>query len=148
MDQKRIRGEAQVWNRVLQPAQEPAREELRPLLVAVLENAAVYGALEKKQSGWAAEQLRQLYRLAREDAACIRGLHRLRFGTPVKEAVVPEPVQPGPRLLEGCFHRCRRAMTEFMSRSAEGEQGAVFRSLADRAQEQCVLLTRLLGTME
>ncbi|MBQ8833468.1 MAG: hypothetical protein IJ001_12755 [Oscillospiraceae bacterium] len=137
--------ETKVWQRVFAGPGGQGPMELRPLIRWAAESAAVYRGL--MTGGKHRELLRKLYEEELANLACLRGMAILSGGaqeTPGKLSIGREPAE---KALEKCYHRTRRAMVEYTARSAEPEYGAVFRTLADRAQEQCALIAQLIGTL-
>ena len=131
--------EQQVWQRVLgQP--EPPRGSLRPMELEAMEAAAVYRKLSGQFSGKGREQLRHLYDMQMEMLACLRGIGRLSGCGGGKNAQIALPEEPAAKALE------RRAVTEYTARTVDGDFGIVFQHLADLSREECVLLSRLLGS--
>lgn len=113
-----------------------------------MELAAIYRSLAARMAGKTQEQLMKLYRGERENAAALAGIGVLsrQMGENIK-LWQPEREDAG-RLLERCYHRTRRCMTEYLARSAEGECGVVFERLAKRAGDHCVMIAQLLGGMQ
>ena len=137
--------EQRVWQRVTE--QTPAVvQDAKPLLLAAREQAAVYDRLAKQMSGRNRSVLRKLQEKEGENIACLKGICALQ-GIPVKGNAMVTPREPARKALEKCFHRTRRAQTEYMARSIGGEFGEVYRALADRSREQCVLLAELMGRL-
>ena len=138
-------GEQQVWQRVFAGPETEAAEDLRPLLREAMEQAGAYRYLTTALIGKTRERAMLLYQGQMETIACLRGIgllsgrgeELLKLWQPTREPVV--------RLLEKCYHRSRRSMTEYMARSAGSEFGVVFRRLADREAEHCAILAGLLG---
>lgn len=139
------RKEQQIWQRVQGNGVPPQRLELRAMQLAALENEAAYRRATAVLSGAVREPLRRLQENARSQADSISGIHRLTTGTPLPRKEQSAPAQPAAKLLTDCYHRAYRALTEYTMRSAEGETGTVFRSLADMAAEECAAIVRLLG---
>lgn len=137
--------EQQVWQRVRGSSPPPQRLELRAMQLSALENWAAYRRAAASLSGAAREQLRHLQENARAQADSISGIHRLTTGTPLPRKEQPAPAQPAEKLLRGCYHRAYRALAEYTMRSAEGETGTVFQTLAHLAAEECAAIARLLG---
>lgn len=134
----------QVWQRVFQPPEQP-QPELRGMLLTALELGEIYRHLLSHSGGQQKELLKRLLEGEQATAAALRGLGVLCGMT--EEVLRPwSPTrEPGRQLLQRCYHRTRRCLVDYMSRSAEPEHGAVYRCLADRAAEHCVLLAQLLG---
>lgn len=139
--------ERRVWNRVLSGPGESG-EDLRPLMHAASENAMDYYHLLRRASGKHREVMQQLYDRARVNMNCLRGLQSLRFGSAAKQASLPGTGEPTGKILERCYYRTRRAMTEYTARSAEPEFGAVFAVMADRERSNAALIAELLGMAE
>ena len=136
-----------VWQRVLsQPDQE--QEDLRGLLNGARELAAVYQRLLLRQTGQRRELLQQLYETARRNVFCLRGMCRLSGQNWGKQKPLPLGQEQEKRLLQICYHRSRRAMTEYTARSAQTEYGPVYQKMARREEDQCDRLSQLLGQWE
>ena len=137
--------EEQVWRRVFARPEDRGAPELGPLVGWSAESAAVYRQLLGNSTKHR-ELLRKLYEGEQATLACLRGIGVLSGG---REAASPLPPvrEPAERALIKCYHRTRRAMVEYTARSAGTEFGGLFRSLADRAQAQCLLLAQLLGSL-
>lgn len=139
--------EAQVWQRVRATAEEPPRSDLRQLQREAMELAAIYRNLVAQFTGRQQEQARRLYLGEKANAQALAGIgllsrqqgEALKLWQPGKE--------PAGKVLERCYHRTRRCMTEYLARSAESEFGSVFRVLADREGEHCELIAQLLGSL-
>ena len=144
MDKSR---EGQVWQRVLNPQPTPMRDGLRGLRRESAALCGTYRHLMNAFSGKAGEMAEQLYRAEAEISGCLRGLEVLR-GEDGGKLKYPQPAKEPPlRLLRGCYHRTRNCMAEYTARSVDPETGAAFRTLADRAQQQCALLAELMGML-
>lgn len=139
--------EAQVWQRVRATAEEPPRSDLRQLQREAMELAAIYRNLVAQFTGRQQEQARRLYLGEKANAQALAGIgllsrqqgEALKLWQPGKE--------PAGKVLERCYHRTRRCMTEYLARSAEPEFGSVFRVLADREGEHCAVIAELLGSL-
>jgi hypothetical protein len=139
--------EAQVWQRVRASAEEPPRNDLRQMQREAMELAAAYRTLVAQFTGRQQEQARRLYLGEKANAQALAGigiLSRLE-GEAVK--LWQPGKEPARKVLERCYHRTRRCMTEYLSRSADGEYGAVFRNMADREGEHCAVIAELLGSL-
>ena len=137
--------EQQVWQRVLQRQEEASGMELRRLQMTAMELAGSCHQLMGMLTGRKRELARQIYEGEVANAAALRGIAQL-CGN--REEVL-KPWNPGrepaAHLLESCYHKTRRCMTDYLSRSAEAEYGAVFRLLSDREARHCLMLAELLG---
>ncbi len=136
--------EQRVWQRV---AERPVVvQDTKPLLLAAREQAAVYDRLAKQMTGKNREIVGKLWKKEAENVACLKGICALQ-GIPVKRTVFTAPKEPPRQALERSYHKTRRAQTEYLARSVGGEFGEVYRTLADRSREQCVLLAEILGRL-
>ena len=137
----------EVWQRVLNPQPVVLKDGLRGLRRESAALAAAYRQLSGSLTGKAGEKAGQLYREETAVSACLRGLEVLR-GEDTGKLKYPQPGKEPPlRLLRGCYHRTRNCMAEYTARTVDPETGAVFRTLADRAQSQCALLAELIGML-
>ena len=139
--------ERQVWQRVLaQPQTKPERDDLRMLILSSMEAAGAYRHLAGTLTGRSRELVRRLWEEEQETTACLRGLHRLSGG---KEKPKGMPaIQGSPeKVLEKCYHRTRRAVTEYTARTVDPEFGSAFRRLAEREEEHCARIAQLLGSI-
>jgi len=137
--------EQQVWQRVLQRQEESSGMELQRLQMTAMELAASFHQLMGLLSGRRRELARQLYEGEMANAAALKGIARL-SGSREEVLKLWNPTrEPSARLLEASYHKTRRCMTDYLSRSAEAQYGAVFRLLSDREARHCLLLTELLG---
>lgn len=145
MDKNR---EGQVWQRVLNPQPVPThREGLRFLRRESMALAGVYRQLMTTLGGKPGEKAGQLYREESITASCLRGLEVLRGEDGGKMKAPPASREPALRLLRGCYQRTRNCLTEYTARTVDPETGAVFRQLANRAEQQCALLAELMGML-
>lgn len=148
MENREPNMEQQVWQRVLARTEEPARDDLRGLLLAAMELAGVYRYLAGMMTGKARERLKGLYEGEMANAACLKGIGILSGRGEEALKIWNPPGEPVKKALEKCYHRSRRAMTEYMARSAEAEFGTVFRKMADREGEHCAVIAELLGSIK
>ena len=148
MDKHDQKMEQQVWQRVRSCAEEEKpNNDLRQMQREALELAALYRGLSGQLTGKAREQVLTLYRGEKDNASALAGIRilsrqsgeTLKLWQPGKE--LPQ------RVLERCYHRTRRCVTEYMARSADGEYGTIFRKLAQREEDHCVLIAELLGIL-
>ena len=145
MDDRNI--EAQVWQRVRSAAGEPPRSDLRQLQREAMELAAVYRTLVAQFTGRQQEQARQLYLGEKANGAALRGIGVLSHQSEEQLKLWQPGKEPVKKLLERCYHRARRCMTEYMARAADGEYGVVFQKMADREGQHCALIAELLGSL-
>ena len=147
MDKQDWNPEQQIWQRVRANREEGPKNDLRQMQREAMELAAVYRGLLSQLTGKHRELVMKLQRGEQANAAALAGIgllslqnrEQLKLWQPGKE----EPV----KLLERCYHRTRRCMTEYMARSAEPEFGVVFDRMARREGEHCLLLAQLLGEL-
>ena len=144
MDKSR---EGQVWQRVLNPQPAAPRDGLRLLRRESLALAGVYRRLMSSMKGKTGEMAGQLYREEVATAAGLRGLEVLRGEDGGKLNPLSPSQEPAERLLKSCYHRTRGCLTEYTARTVDGETGAVFRQLANRAEQQCARIAELLGML-
>ena len=148
MDQQERNVEQQVWRRVQSCRETLPQNDLRQLQREAMELATVYRGLSGQLAGRQRERIMKLYLGEKSNGAALAGIGRLlRQG---EEALkVWQPGREDPiRILERCYHRTRRCMTEYAARSAEGEFGVVFEKLARREGDHCALLAELLGGLK
>lgn len=146
MDKQDLLTEQQVWQRVRSCREEGEKQDLRQLQREAMELAALYRNLSSQMTGKLQEQVKQLYMGEKANAAALAGIgmlshqqgENLKLWSPGRE----EPQ----RMLEKCYHRTRRCLTEYMARSADGEFGVVFQKMAEREIAHCVLIAELLGS--
>ena len=139
--------EQQVWQRVLAQSAQPQRDDLRSLQLSAMEMAEVYRHLANTLSGRDREQAKRLHDGETANISCLRGIRILSGVTGEKTKVMNVPKESAGKLLEKCYHKTRRAMTEYMARSVDGEFGEVFRKMADREGAHCAVIAELLGEM-
>jgi len=144
MELQGISPEQQVWQRVFSPAEQPG-SDLRSLRMGAMELAAAYRYLQGILPGKQRETVRQLQEGELANSAALKGVMQLSGqGEEILKIWNPSR-EPGGKLLERCYFKTRRAMVEYMGRSAEPEFGVVFRALADREGRHCLELVQLLG---
>ena len=137
--------EQQVWQRVRSCREEGSKNDLRQMQREALELAALYRSLAGQLTGKAREQALQLHRGEKANAAALTGIAMVsrRNGENLK---LWQPGKEDPKkLLERCYHRSRRCMTEYLSRSPDGEFGVVFDQMARREGQHCLMILQLLG---
>ena len=148
MDKQEWTAEQQVWQRVRANREEPSQNDLRQLRAEAMELAAVYRGLSAGLSGHLRELALTLYRGETANVSALAGIgvlsrqggENMKLWQPKKEAPM--------KLLERCYHKTRRCVTEYLARSAEGEFGIVFEKMAKREQEHCCLIAQLLGELK
>ena len=139
--------EQQVWQRVRANREEAPRNDLRQLQREAMELAAMYRSLSSRMTGRAQELVKKLYAGERANGAALAGIgilsrqsgEQLKLWQPGKEETK--------MMLQRCYHRTRRCLTEYLARSADGEFGVVFDRLAKREGEHCGMLAEILGNL-
>ena len=142
---------ARVWKRV-QSAQIPEEREhpadnLKELILNEWVTAATYAQLARQLQ----HQSSALQTLSREDhahGACLRGMYSLKTGEkcPVH---MPKPEKEPPEItLRRCYGLEMRSLKAYEARSEDPEYGHVFAKLAEQEQEHCMVLLRIIGSLE
>lgn len=135
----------QVWQRVFARPVEAQGDDLRRLLMAAMEQAAGYRSLAAVLTGRRKERAKALYEGQMATISCLKGIGIL-SGKGEEVLKIWDPAkEPVRKVLEKSYHRSRRAMIEYTSRSADAEFGAVFQRLAEREGKHCALIAELLG---
>lgn len=148
MDKQDWTAEQQVWQRVHASREEAPRNDLRQLQREAMELAAVYRSLSSRLTGKQQEQAKRLYAGEKANAAALAGVCVLsRNGGETIKIWHPGNEEPK-KVLERCYHRSRRCMAEYLSRSAEGEFGIVFEKMAKREGEHCAVIAEVLGSLK
>ena len=89
--------------------------------------------------------MQRLYAGEKANASALAGIGVLsRQGEEVLKLWQPGKEDPK-KLLERCYHRSRRCMTEYLSRSPDGEFGVVFDQMARREGQHCLMILQMLG---
>ena len=148
MDKQDQSMEQKVWQRVRANREEPPKNDLRQLQREAMELAAVYRNLASQLTGKQQELAKRLYAGEKANAAALAGIEKL-SRTGGESIKLWQPGKEDPKkMLEKCYYRTRRCMTEYMARSAEGEFGVVFERMAKREGEYCALIAELLGNLK
>ena len=137
--------EQEVLQRVFARNEQPPHSNLREMMVDVVERISVYRQLQEAASGQRKEKLRRLYEGELANLNALKGISVLSGGGGEVLKLWQPTKEPERKQLIRCYHETRRCMVDYMTRSAEPEYGTVFRILADRAGQHCVLLAELLG---
>ena len=139
--------ELRVWQRVTGGPQ-PENGDIRPLLLAAVENASVLRQLTGLLTGKARERMRSLQEGAQRSVEALKGIQKM-LSHPAGDLRSPLiPKEPPRRLLEKSFFRTLRLMTEYTARTLEPEFGVVYQALADREREAAAVLAELMGSLE
>ena len=148
MDKQDWTAEQQVWQRVRASREAAPHNDLRQLQREAAELAAIYRNLVSQLSGTRQEQAKQLYLGEKANTAALAGIGIL-SRQPGETLKLWNPGREEPqKILEKCYHRTRRCLTEYMARSADGEFGAVYQKMAERAENHCALIAQLLGSLK
>ena len=148
MDKQDRTVEQQVWQRVKAGREDAPGNDLRQLQRDAMELAAIYRNLGGQLTGSPGELAAKLHRGEKANAAALAGIGRLaRTGGETLKLWQPGKEDPK-KLLERCYHRTRRCMTEYLARSADSEFGVVFDRMAKRESEHCWLIAELLGRLK
>lgn len=147
MDKQDRHTEEQVWQRVRASRETAPRNDLRQLQRESMELAAAYRSLASRLTGMQKDLANRLHAGEKANAAALAGIGKLSLANAENIKLwQPEKEDPG-KILERCYHRTRRCMTEYLARSAEGEWGVVFDCLARREGTHCCLIAELLGSL-
>jgi hypothetical protein len=143
--------ERRVWQRVQSrqdtPIPAPRQENLKPWVLVAQENTAVLRSLQLQLIGKQWEGLRKLEGDSGRIVQALRGICLMQ-GETVRLNPVPTPKETPRRALEKCFHRTRRLRDEMVKRSADGEFGIVFLSLARKCEDLCAALAEMIGRLD
>lgn len=137
---------AKVWQRVFS---EPAAQtqDLTPLIAGEMTDEATYLSLAKRFKDSRSQLLRQMAAEEKTHSACLRGICRLRTGSPA-QARIPEPSDaPAEVLLRRCYSREMKCLAQYRELSSDPEFGEVFCRLAEQERKHCQQLLELLGTL-
>ena len=136
-----------VWQRVQGTAPEPIMEKTPngDLIFQSHSLAGLYWGLQRRLTGQAAAQAKELYRQSKELTACLKGI-ALTSGQTVPGL---PPINTGSgtvrSILLGCFHRERRLGDALGSQSGDPAFGAVWQILSAQALKRAVSVLALLG---
>lgn len=139
--------EQRVWQRVMGEKRQQEDNSLKTLAMASVEAMGACRHLQRSAVENQRELGRKLYAAEAENLACLKGLHYLQTGSPMK-LPKPAPRQLDTRQLVRLYHSARRRLTEYTARSAEAEWGCIFLAMAKRQEQQCDILAQLLGNMK
>lgn len=135
-----------IWSRV-KGEPESAGRNLQPLLAAALAEAAVFGVLLRRLPAASHPQLRQLREEELCHARCIQGIHML-AGEGVLRAGTPEQSMERPEAaLRRSYGKALQMARSYAQRQGDPEYGTVFRWMAEREENHCVVLAELMGTL-
>ena len=145
MDKQNQTAEQQVWQRVRANREEMPGRDLLQLQREAMELAAIYRNLSTRMTGRQQELVKRLWAGARANGEALAGI-RMLSGQNAEQLKLWQPgKEETKKLLQQCYHRTRRCMTEYLARSVDGEVGVVFDGMARREGEHCLLIAQLLG---
>ena len=136
--------EQRVWQRVLGQPEQGKPEDFHSVILSAREQAGAYRYLMEKATGENRELLRRLYTNQERTVDCLKGLGMLQ-GNPVKEKPMQTMKELTEKMMKKCYYRSCRAVEEYTSRSVCSEFGEVFRKIADRERENCVMIVEVMG---
>ena len=139
--------EQRVWQRVLAQPEQVKGEDLYPVILSAREQAGAYRYLMEKVTGGNRELLHKLHANQERTVDCLKGI-RLLQGNPVKEKPMQTMKELTEKMMKKCYYRACRAVEEYTSRSVCSEYGEVFRKLADRERENCVMIAEVMGRLK
>ena len=145
MEEMDQRTEQQVWQHVFERPVQPRGDSLRELLMTASELAAGYRYLMGRVGERPKARVRLLYEGEIANAASLRGISFLRHAGEELVKLWSPAVGSVGKFLETSYHRTRQTWVEYTARSGDPEFGVVFRKLAQREENHCLLLTELLG---
>ena len=145
MDKQEQSTEQQVWQRVRGARNQASGSDLRQLQREAMELAAVYRSLASRMAGKNQARIKRLQAGETANAEALAGMGILLRQDGERLKLWQPGTEDPKRLLERCYHRTRRSVTEYLARSADGEVGIVFERMAKRAAEHCALIAEVLG---
>lgn len=137
---------AKVWQRV--QSQTPSGLDpahLMPMIAQEQGISVAYLHLSRHFAGKDGAVLRQLAQDCQSDCACLRGICALITGKRPDPKSPPAPQGTVSAELRRCYGRALQAQVQYKALSADAEYGSVFSRLAQRKQEQSLLVLQLLG---
>ncbi len=137
---------ARVWQRVRGEEDTPQLlAGLQELAAAEMAEAAALGLMAGSMQGANRALLQKISRQEQSHAACLRGMHLLVTGRPMR--LRPTPPDPGtPETALGkCCTRKLKALAQYTLRAKDPEYGGIFAELARQEQEHCFQILEILG---
>ncbi len=147
MDQYDALKEQLVWQRVHGCREDTPNNDLRQMQREAMELAAIYRSLSMQLAGRQRELVVKLHSGEKTNAAVLAGIGVLSRQNGEQLKLWQQGKEDQKKLLERCYHRTRRCLTEYLARSAEGEFGMVFEKMAKREGEHCCLIAEVLGSL-
>ena len=126
--------ERRVWERVAAREAPPREEDLEALLRQARELAEDYRALAALMGD--RSTLAGIRREEQETARILAGIRALSQGGGSEKL----------QRLRRCYHRSRRAMTDYAARVATPEVGLAYQYLSELERQHCLEILRMLGS--
>ena len=126
--------EKRVWERVAAREAPPREEDLEALLRQARELAEEYRALAALMGDRSI--LAGIRREEQETARILAGIRALSQGGGSEKL----------QRLRRCYHRSRRAMTDYAARVATPEVGLAYQYLSELERQHCLEILRMLGS--
>ena len=126
--------EKRVWERVAAQENHPREEDLEALLRQARELAEEYRALAALMGD--RSTLAGIRREEQETARILAGIRALSQGGGSEKL----------QRLRRCYHRSRRAMTDYAARVATPEVGLAYQYLSELERRHCLEILRMLGS--
>ena len=126
--------EKRVWERVAAREAPPREEDLEALLRQARELAEEYRALAALMGDRSI--LPGIRREEQETARILAGIRALSQGGGSEKL----------QRLRRCYHRSRRAMTDYAARVATPEVGLAYQYLSELERQHCLEILRMLGS--
>ena len=125
--------EKRVWERVAAREGAP-REDMEELLRQARELGEEYRALARLMGDRG--ELAGVRREQKENARILAGIRALQQGGGSEKQ----------KRLRRCYHRSRRAMTDYASRMAAAEVGLAYQYLSELERRHCIEVLKMLGS--
>ena len=125
--------EKRVWERVAAREGAP-REDMEELLRQARELGEEYRALARLMGDRG--ELAGVRREQQENARILAGIRALQQGGGSEKQ----------KRLRRCYHRSRRAMTDYASRMAAAEVGLAYQYLSELERRHCIEVLKMLGS--
>ena len=125
--------EKRVWERVAAREGAP-REDMEELLRQARELGEEYRALARLMGDRG--ELAGVRREQQENARILAGIRALQQGGGSEKQ----------KRLRRCYHRSRRAMTDYASRMAAAEVGLAYQYLSELERQRCIEVLKMLGS--
>ena len=147
MEKKNLELEQRVWKRV-RGEEQPSAVSVQSLMAAEQDEAAVHLMLSRQMQGKEKALLRRMFEEDRCHAAMLRGMNELMTGKRLAARTAPPTPQTPETTLRKSYARKLQALSEYESRCADGEYGAVFSKMAQQEKEHCAMILEILGSLQ